>query len=351
MFDWKEYGLLPEQLPKDAQGTPARVSAVHKQRYGLICGQGEIYGKLKPGAYFEGAQEFPTVGDFVLIQYVPTGDSRILQTLPRKTFFVRRDPVPGGGEQAVAANFDYVFIVQSLGPNFNIRRLERYLALAWQSKAVPVVVLTKADLFTGYETCLQAAQRAAPGVAVHVLSSRTGEGMKALSAYLQPGKTTVFLGSSGVGKSSLINALAGEELMAVGEIREDGRGRHTTTHRQLHRLPGGAIMIDTPGMRELGMWAVSDGLDEAFADVEQFLGRCRFADCTHREEPGCAVRQAIEEGILSRARWESYRSLRGEAAYAQDRAEFLRQKQQRNRNIAKMHRQLKRRDKKQSSGR
>lgn len=351
MLDWKEYGLRPEQMPEDAQGIPARVIAVHKERYALVCAQGEIYGRLKSREYYGGTQVFPTAGDFVLIQYIPSGDSRIIRTLPRRTFFSRRNPAPGAGEQAVAANFDYVFIVQSLGQNFNLRRLERYLTLAWQSKAIPVVVLTKADLFAERDAYIRAAEKTAAGAAVHVVSSRTGEGMGALSRYMQPGRTAVFLGSSGVGKSSLVNALAGEERMAVSEIREDGRGRHTTTHRQLIRLKSGAMIIDTPGMRELGMWDVSDGLDEAFSDVEQFLGRCRFSDCTHREEPGCAVKEAIEAGLLSRERWESYRSLRGEAAYIDGREAFLREKQQRNKNIAKMNRQIKLADKKRKKGR
>ena len=334
------YGFTPDMTPEQTQEIPARITAVHKERYALVCAYGETYGRLKTKEYYGGEEEFPTVGDFVLIGYNPGGDSRIVKTLPRRTFFSRRDPTPGRGEQAVAANFDYVFIVQSLNQDFNPRRLERYLTLAWQSGAVPVVVLTKADLAAEREPYLRAAEELAVGVPVLAVSARTGEGIGDLAAYAAPGKTVVFLGSSGVGKSSLVNALAGESLMAVGDIRErDGKGRHTTTHRQLVMLPDGAMVIDTPGMRELGMWDVSVGLDEAFPDVEQYLGKCRFGNCRHQTEPGCAIRAAIESGALSPQRWQSYVSLKTESAYSDDRAAFLQQKRQKFKAIAKINRQ------------
>lgn len=324
---------------EEGRGLPARVTAVHKDRFTLVCQYGETYGRLKTKEYYGGDEVFPTVGDFVLIEYIPSGDSRILKTLPRRTFFSRRDPSPGRGEQAVAANFDYVFIMQSLNQDFNAKRLERYLTLAWQSGAVPVVILTKADLVEEKTEYLCAARRIAAGVDVHAISARTGEGMEELAAYVTAGKTVVFLGSSGVGKSSLVNALAGEEIMAVKEIREDdSKGRHTTTHRQLIRLQNGAMIIDTPGMRELGMWDVSEGLGGAFGDVEQFLGKCRFSDCKHRTEPGCAILEAIESGLLSQERWDSYRKLRSEARYTDNRTAFLLRKQQKNKEIAKYNR-------------
>ena len=339
-MDLSKYGFQSDMLPEDPQGIPARITAVHKERYALVCEHGETYGRLKTKEYYGGLEEFPTTGDFVLIDYNPGGDSRIVRTLPRRTFFVRRDPAPGRGEQAVAANFDHVFIMQSMNQNFNARRLERYLTLAWQSGAAPVVVLTKADLAEDRERYIRIAEELAPGVPVYAVSAKTGGGLDVLSAYLSPGKTVVFLGSSGVGKSSLVNALAGEEIMAVNGIREqDGKGRHTTTHRQLIMLPNGAMIIDTPGMRELGMWDVSDGLGEAFSDVEQYLGKCRFSNCRHQTEPGCAIKQAIADGSLSRERWESYLRLKGEAEYADDKTSFLRQKQQKFKNIAKINRQ------------
>ena len=296
-----DYGFRPSMMPENADGIPARVTAVHRDRYTLYCEHGEISGRLKAGVYYgDGREEFPTVGDFVLTRANPGGDSQIFATLPRRTFFSRRDPTPGRREQAVAANFDYVFILQALGPDFNLKRLERYLTLAWQSGGVPVVVLTKADLSEDAGGYVRAAQKTAEGVDVFAVSVKTGEGMDALSPYRRPGKTIVLLGSSGVGKSSLANALAGEPVMAVREIREDdGKGRHTTTHRQLMMLPGGVMLIDTPGMRELGIGEAGDGLPEAFADVEAVLGGCRFRDCRHQGEPGCAVKAAIAGGRLT----------------------------------------------------
>ena len=337
-----QYGFSPELLPENAQGLPARITAVHRGRFALISEAGEGYGKLKSAEYDSGREEYPTVGDFVLIHPVPGGDSQIIRTLPRKSFFSRRDPDRGRGEQIIAANFDLVILLQSLNQDFNIRRLERYLTLAWQSGASPVVVLTKSDLTSDPNTYLLQAQTIALGCPILTVSAKTGEGLDDLKKTLCPGMTSVFLGSSGVGKSSLVNALAGEPLMDVGEIREDdGKGRHTTTHRQLLLLPNGTILIDTPGMRELGMWDVSSGLGESFADIEALQTRCRFRDCTHNTEPGCSIREAIENGELSQERWESYQSLRREAKYSDDKEAYLREKQQWYKNIAKWNRRQK----------
>lgn len=320
-MDMKKYGFEPEMLQEiDLQAAgmiPARVTAVHRDRYVLVCEQGETGARLKTKEYYVESQEFPTTGDYVLINYIQDGDSRIVKTLPRKTFFSRQDPTPGRGEQAVAANFDYVFLMQSLNLDFNVKRMERYLTLAWQSGALPVIVLTKADLTDGYGEYMSKIGAIAPGVVVLAVSAKNGFGLEAAEKYLQPGKTVVFLGSSGIGKSSLVNALAGEEIMDVNDIRqEDSKGRHTTTHRQLIMLKSGAMIIDTPGMRELGMWDVSEGLGEAFGDVEQFLGKCRFSDCRHMTEPGCAVREALAEGSLLQERWKSYCKLKKEARYS-----------------------------------
>jgi ribosome biogenesis GTPase len=322
----------------------ARITAVHKERYELSR-DGEIfYGRLKSSVYYGGADaDFPTTGDYVLIRYIEGGDSLILQTLPRRTFFSRRDPTPGRGEQAVAANFDTVFITASLNHDLNLKRIERYLTLAWQSGAVPVILLTKADLTEDCTEQINAVKQIAIGVEVLAVSALTGFGLDALTEYLKPGSTVVFLGSSGVGKSSLVNALSGDSLMAVNDIREDdSRGRHTTTHRQLLNLPNGAAVIDTPGMRELGMWDVRSGLGGAFAEVEQFFGNCRFPDCRHETEPGCAVKEAISNGELPRERWESYRKLKHEAKYSDDKIGFMRERREWSRAIAKQQKQKKR---------
>ena len=331
----EDYGIVPncEHLP----GIPARVTAVHKERYEIVCQHGITHARLKTKEYYVDTQDFPTTGDFVMIHYIDNGDSQIIATLPRKTFFSRREPGPVPRDQAVAANFDYVFIMQSLNLDFNPKRLERYLTLAWQSGATPVILLTKADLAEDYWDYLTQVDRVAAGVNIHVVSAHTGYGLPRLNAYLQPGKTVVFLGSSGVGKSSLVNALAGEKIMAVSAIREDdSKGRHTTTHRQLIRMQSGVMIIDTPGMRELGMWDVSEGLDHAFADVESYLGKCRFSDCKHEREPGCAIRAAIEAGQLDISRWESYQKLSEEAV---DKAEMLRRKSEWSKGVAKFTRQ------------
>ena len=272
MTDIKTYGFPEELIPPEGPAQPARVTAVFKGRWQLITPEGQQY------------------------------DRQIVKTLPRRSFFSRLDGWHGT-EQAVAANMDVVFAVQSLNENFSLKRLERYLTLSWNSGARPVVLLTKADLPGYHSEMLRQAEAVAGDAPVFALSSKTGQGMDQLAPYLRPGVTAAFLGSSGVGKSSLINALAGEEVMSVGGVREyDSAGRHTTTHRQLLLLNSGVLVIDTPGMRELGMWDAGEGLSTAFPDVEKFLGRCRFTDCKHESEPGCAIRAAIE-------RWESYKQL------------------------------------------
>lgn len=323
-------------------GVSARVVAVHKERYKLVCQDGECYGRLKTKEYYVEAQDFPTVGDFVLVNENPSGDSMIVKTLPRRTFFTRKDPDPNKREQAVAANFDYVFIMQSLNHDFNMKRLERYLTLAWQSGAQPVIVLTKADLQDDPSQHIRSAELYGMGTPAYAVSTVSGYGIKELEKYFSPGKTVVFLGSSGVGKSSLVNALAGEEIMATSGIREDdSKGRHTTTHRELIMLKNGAMIIDTPGMRSLGMWDVSEGMGNAFADVEKFLGNCKFTDCRHESEPGCAIKTAIESGELTRERFESYLALKKEARYADDKDAFLRDKREWHKALSKGTKQLK----------
>lgn len=334
----EDYGYRPEMPGAQDSGLPARVTAVHRDRFEIVCERGEGFAGLKAGAYYGGGETFPTTGDFVLVDYREGGESRILSTLPRKTLFTRADP-SGHREQAVAANFDYVFLLQSLERDFNPRGLERYLTLAWQSGAVPAVLLSKADCAKDCAATRRAAEKLAAGTGVFAVSAVTGEGLEALSAYLRPGKTVALLGPSGAGKSSLVNALAGEALMETGGVRAgDRRGRHTTTHRQLLRLKSGVLVIDTPGMRELGMWEAREGLGHSFPDVEAHLGRCKFSDCRHESEPGCAVREAIRSGALSPERWAAYRRLDGEARFSEDKGGYLRAKQKKFKEIAKAQR-------------
>ncbi|KLU59522.1 putative ribosome biogenesis GTPase RsgA [Peptococcaceae bacterium CEB3] len=343
-----DYGFIPSMLyslaPQDeVSGIPARITAVHKERYELACEFGQAFGRLKTSVYYaDGREGFPTTGDFVMINFNQSGDSQVIKTLPRRSFFSRRDPTPGRGEQAVAANFDYVFIMQSLNFDFNPKRMERYITLAWQSGAMPVLILTKADLVKDFTEQMRAAEKVASGIGIYAVSAVSGAGIDALTDYLKPRKTIVFLGSSGVGKSSLVNALTGSDIMAVNEIREDdSKGRHTTTHRQLIMLDSGVMIIDTPGMRELGMWDVSQGLGEAFGDVEQYFGKCKFKDCKHQTEPGCAVKAAIENGELPPERWNSYLNLKREAKFSDDKGAYLRQKQQWHKELAKWGKQMK----------
>jgi ribosome biogenesis GTPase len=219
----------------------------------------------------------------------------------------------------LAANLDVVFIVSSLNEDLNLRRLERYLTLAWESGATPVILLTKADLHPDPDAAAAEVGTIAYGVPVHPLSARTGAGVAAVREHLLPGVTAALLGSSGVGKSTLVNTLTGEELLATQAIRDDGRGRHTTTRRELVVLPGGGLVIDTPGLRELQLWEADEGLEEAFEDVAELAAQCRFSDCAHETEPGCAIQAALEDGRLTHERWESYVKLQRELEHLERR--------------------------------
>jgi len=337
----KKYGFNPTIIPDISTGTPGRITAVHRGLFEFVCDAGVGYAHLKSGEYYMGEETFPTTGDFVMLDWQEKGESRILQTLKRKTFFSRLDPSSSGHEeQVIAANFDYVFILQSLDQNFSQRSLERYLTLAWQSGAVPVVLLTKSDKMEDFSSHLRLAEKMAIGVGVFAVSATTGYGTLQLADYLKPGKTIVFLGPSGVGKSCLVNALAGEEVMTTGSVRDkDSRGRHTTTRRQLILLKSGVMVIDTPGMRELGMWDVSSGLGKSFADVESYLGQCKFSNCSHQNEPGCEVKAAIRRGELSNDHWESYLRLESEARFIDDKSGYLKRKEQFFKSVAEYHRQ------------
>jgi ribosome biogenesis GTPase len=242
-------------------------------------------------------------------------DVTIHRVLPRKSKFSRKAAGDTTEEQVVAANVDTVWIVSSLDQDFSLRRIERYLTLAWESGASPVVVLTKSDLSGDGHRCTREVESISMGIPVHMTSSLTQDGINELEAYFCNHATVALLGSSGVGKSTLINALAGGVLQKTAEVREDGKGRHTTTHRQLLSLPNGGLIIDTPGMRELQLWESQTGLADTFGDIDQLATRCRFSDCRHAGEPGCAVVEAVRRGQLAEDRLQSYQKLQRELAH------------------------------------
>ena len=273
------------------------------------------------------------------------------QLLPRRSKFSRADFSGHKAgyaktiiEQVVAVNFDYVFILTSLNRDFRVNRILRYLTQTRTSGGEAVVLLTKADLCEDFSLQINEVKKAAPDVAVHAISSHTGFGIEALSAYLQPGKTVVFLGMSGVGKSSLLNALANEKLMEVRETRKEdaSKGAHTTTHRQLFMLPSGAMVIDTPGMREIGLYDAEESISVGFSDVEELFTQCRFRDCGHNNEPGCAVQAAISAGLLPQSRWEQYLTQKREDRYMDDKTAFMRERTDMHKSWAKSHKAEKR---------
>ena len=343
----KDYGLKEEKIAGKINGIPARIITTYRDRYEIVSDKGKGFARLKKGSFYDNPNAiYPTIGDFVMIEWNSMGDSQIIETLKRDSSFSRASSSADRNhemhtqhEQLVAANFDYVFIMQSLNDNFNIRRIERYLTLAWESGAIPVIVLTKCDLVDDVESYISEVESVAIGVDVYAISCKAKIGLDNLQKYFKKGNTLVFLGSSGVGKSTLVNTLIGEDVMKTSEIREDdSRGRHTTTNRQLLMLQTGAMVIDTPGMRELGMWNCDDGIDKTFQDVEKYFGTCKFSDCTHTSEPGCKVLEAIKNGELSEERYNAYMKLKNEARYNSDSEEYLREKRNKFKEIAKQNR-------------
>lgn len=298
---------------------PARVALELNHIYRVWTESGEmlaeVAGKLRHEA--AGQHELPAVGDWVALLTAADGSrARIEAILPRTSVFTRKVAGSETKKQVVAANIDTVFLVSALDRDFNPRRVERYLLLAAQSGASPVVILNKSDLAGAHlDEAKQVIADIARAVPVIALSAKTRDGLAALEPYLAPGQAVALLGSSGVGKSSIINALAGEELLKTREVRaSDSRGRHTSTHRQMVRLPGGALLIDTPGMRELQLWDVGEALDEAFDDIDALAAGCRFRDCRHRTEPDCAVKAAVAAGTLATDRHEAFLKLEAERA-------------------------------------
>ena len=298
--------------PHEQDGlAPARVAVEHRSEYVVYSHQGELRAELS--GRMRNQEEHPAVGDWLAV--ASTGDGRALihAVLPRRSVFIRKTAWAETKPQVLASNVDVAFVVCGLDTDFNLRRIERYLTLGWEGGAQPVVLLTKADLCADVEARVFEVEAVAIAVPVHPVSAPTGDGVETVRSYVPPGRTAALLGSSGVGKSTLVNALIGVELLATREVREgDGRGRHTTTNRQLVLLPGGGLVLDTPGMRELQLWDADEGLGATFEDIEALAAECRFGNCGHAREPGCAVRAALAAGTLDAARFESWRKLQRE---------------------------------------
>ena len=290
-----------------------RVIEVRKNSFIIDCQERQIPAKLKGSFYEESADRLPVVGDYVSFLYNPAGDSVIQSVSERKSFLQRPDQAKTGVMQYMVANVDYCFIVTSLNEDYSYNRIARYASIALQGGAIPVVILTKCDLCPNVGRYIREVETVSDQIRVHAVSALYGIGLDELEQYFVPGTTIGLMGSSGAGKSTLINAIAGEELMKTGEVRQsDSTGRHTTTHRQLIKLKNGVSVIDTPGMREVGMARTGEGIDHTFADIIELENRCRFSDCKHETEPGCAVKAAIASGALSRERLMLYKSLGAE---------------------------------------
>jgi ribosome biogenesis GTPase len=293
---------------------PARVAVQHRGAYVVCAETGELAAEPSGRLRHETAPGgLPVAGDWVVVRPHEDGSGATIHAvLPRRTSISRKAAWLAAEEQVLGANVDVVFLVAGLDGDLSLRRLERYLATVWNSGAEPVIVLSKADLCDDVDAALASVAGVAIGVPVHVVSGLTGEGVDELRGYLTGPRTVALLGSSGVGKSTLINRLRGEDVQAVGDLRRDGRGRHTTTTRELVVLPGGGLLLDSPGMRELQLWEGNEGLGTTFGDVESLAAECRFTDCSHDGEPGCAIQRALVDGSLEPERYASYSKLQRE---------------------------------------
>jgi ribosome biogenesis GTPase len=319
---------------------PGRVVFEGRNMYRVVSEQGENW-SIVSGALRNSLAEkrdFPAVGDWVLAYTEHQNEHWIIrQVLPRKSAFTRKIAGQVTEEQVIAANCDFVFTVCSLdgGRNFNLRGLERYLTCAWDSGADPVIILNKADLCEDIDGAFLQAESIAPGIGVHCLSCVTGSGFDSLAPYLEPGRTVALIGRSGVGKSSIINYLSGQEIVKTGELREqDHRGRHTTTHRELVQIPGGGLFLDTPGLRELQLWGEESSLEGSFSDIEALAEGCRFNDCSHTREPGCAVQQALADGSMDYGRFESFLDLQKELRHLKRKQDIRARLQEKNKQKA-----------------
>ena len=312
---------------------PVRVVAEDRGSYLVLGPAGEqrasVTGRFRHETTDSAA--FPAVGDWVVVETSPAGDTTLHAVLPRRSALIRQAAGRRTEAQVVGANLDVVFVVASLNGDLNLRRLERYIAVAWESGAQPIVLLSKADLTDDTGLILAGVEGVAAGATVLVVSSFDGRGVAEVRALVGPGRTAAFVGSSGVGKSTLLNRLAGAERAVVNEIREDdARGRHTTTRRQIYVLPEGGLVLDTPGMRELSLWDV-EGLEQSFGDIDELAADCRFSDCAHAAEPGCAVQAAISSGALDSDRLEAWRKLQKEARHHERQVDVLARNQERRR--------------------
>ena len=300
-----------------------RVAVVHRSQYHLYTEQGELTAMLtgKFRHRTQNSSDFPAVGDWVVLQTQPKTEQALIEAvLPRKSQFSRQMAGTRTAVQIVAANVDTLFLVSGLDQDFNLRRIERYLVMAWESRANPVIVLNKADICEDLDQKRMDVEDIAFGVPIIMLSALEQHDLEALAPYLKPGQTVALLGSSGVGKSTLTNQLMGHEIQTTQTVRaDDSKGRHTTTSRTMVCLPTGALLIDTPGMRELQLWLADDSVDETFTDIETLAQQCRFRDCQHQSEPGCAIQTALATGELSAKRLGSYQKLQKEQAYLQRR--------------------------------
>ncbi|UCE25787.1 MAG: ribosome small subunit-dependent GTPase A [Candidatus Zixiibacteriota bacterium] len=352
-FPFRNHGMVPGRIERE-----------DRNQYLVACESGrfaaEVSGRFRNEA--RSRADFPAVGDWVALK--PSGAENraiIHEVLPRKSCFSRKAILSGGmpdtggktDQQVLAANIDTVFLVSGLDGDFNLRRIERFVTVAYDSGAAPAIILNKADLCSNLQECIQQVELIAIGIPIHAVSAVSGDGLPHLDEYLSIGRTVAFLGSSGVGKSTIINRLLGEERLRTTAVREyDGRGRHTTSHRELIVLPEGGIVIDSPGMREIQLWGDQDSLDQAFEDVEVLARNCRFNDCTHSKEPGCAIKSAIDTGELDPARFGNYLKLQKEIRHLQrrrNRAAARRAERARDKRYRQFHKELKKTNRKYQS--